>query len=130
MAERKAPRRRTGTTRRRITPRRRAPRVVVILAAYPRRVDAERAARALVRARVIACATVTPHGNAFYRWKGKERADASTLLWGKTTASRTRAAISAIRSTHPDRVPEILVLPVVGGDAGYLAWVRDEVRRR
>ncbi len=111
-------------------PRRRAPRVVMILSAYPRRVDAERAARALVKARVVACATVTPQGRAFYRWGGMERADWSALLWGKTTAARARAAVSAIRSSHPDRVPEILVLPVSGGYSAYLAWVEKEVRRR
>lgn len=111
-------------------PRRRAPKAVVILSAYPRRVDAERAARALVRARLIACATVTPHGNAFYRWGGKERAGPSTLLWGKTTAARARAAVSAIRDSHPDRVPEILILPVQGGHPAYLAWIQEEVRRR
>src|SRR4029078_5074344 len=47
---------------------------VVILAAYPRRLAAERAARALVRDGVLACATVTPGARAFYRWKGKDRA--------------------------------------------------------
>lgn len=118
MPKRKAPR-----------PGRRAPRAVVILSAYPRRLDAERAARALLRARVVACATVVPGGRAFYRWGGKERADSSTLLWSKTTAARARAAVSAIRSSHPDRVPEILVLPVSGGDAAYLAWLGKEVRR-
>ena len=111
-------------------PRRRAPRVVVILSAYPRRADAERAARALVRARVLACATVTPTGRAYYRWGGKERADPSALLWGKTTGARARAAVSAIRDSHPDRVPEILILPAQGGHAPYLAWIEGEVRRR
>ena len=119
MAERRKPR-----------PGHRAPRAVVILSAYPSRAAAERAARALVRSRVVACATVTPHGNAFYRWGGKERVDASTLLWGKTTAVRARAAVAAIRASHPDSVPEILILPVQGGYAPYLAWIEEEVRRR
>lgn len=109
--------------------RRRTPRAVVILSAYPSRLAAERAARALVRSRVVACATVTPNGRAFYRWEGKERADSSTLLWGKTTASRARAAVLAIKDSHPDRVPEILILPVRGGHAPYLAWIQSEVRR-
>ena len=131
MADRKAPRRRLTPRRRRTPrPRRRTPRAVVILSAYPRRVDAERAARALVRARVVACATVTPHGNAFYRWGGKVRAGPRTLLWGKTTAARARAAVSAIRDSHPDSVPEILILPVSGGHPAYLAWMEKEVRRR
>lgn len=111
-------------------PRRRAPRAVVILSAYPSRVAAERAARALVRTRVIACATVTPNGRAFYRWDGKERADRTALLWGKTTAARARAAVKAIRASHPDRVPEILILPVRGGHGPYLAWIEEEVKRR
>ena len=116
----------------RTTPRppRRIPRAVVILSAYPTRAAAERAARALVRSRAVACATVTPNGRAFYRWEGKERADSSTLLWGKTTASRAPAAVKAIRASHPDKVPEILILPVRGGHAPYLDWIEKEVRRR
>lgn len=100
---------------------------VLILAAYPKRAAAERAARELVRARVLACATVTYGARAFYRWKGRDHADPSTLLWGKTTAARAPAAVRAIRVGHPDDVPEILVLPVVGGHAPYLSWLRAEV---
>lgn len=102
-------------------------RPVLILAAYPRRAAAERAARDLVRRRILACATVTPHGRAFYRWKGKEHADPSVILWGKTLASRSREALRAIRESHPDQVPEILVLPIEGGHGPYLAWLREEV---
>ena len=113
--------------KRRRPPKRRA-RAVLILSAYPRRAAAERAARALVAARLVACATVTPGGRAFYRWGGTSRADASTLLWGKTSAARARAAVRAILAGHPDRVPEILVLPVAGGHGPYLEWLDREVR--
>ncbi|HET9252594.1 MAG TPA: divalent cation tolerance protein CutA [Candidatus Eisenbacteria bacterium] len=101
---------------------------VLILSAYPSRAAAERAARALVRDRVLACATVVAGGKAFYRWNGKEHADPSTLLWGKTLASRARAAVRAIRERHPDTVPEILVLPIRDGHAPYLEWLAGEVR--
>jgi periplasmic divalent cation tolerance protein len=101
---------------------------VLLLAAYPTRAAAERAAKSLVRERVLACATVMPGGKAFYRWNGKEHADPSTLLWGKTLASRSRRAVLAIRASHPDTVPEILVLPVRGGHVPYLEWLAGEVR--
>jgi periplasmic divalent cation tolerance protein len=101
---------------------------VLILSAYPSRLAAERAARALVRDRVLACATVVPGGRAYYRWNGKEHADSSSLLWGKTLASRARAAVEAVRAAHPDTVPEILVLPVRGGHGPYLEWLAGEVR--
>lgn len=100
---------------------------VLILAAYPRRLAAERAARDLVRDRLLACATVIPGARAFYRWKGRNHATPSTLLWGKTTRARAPAAVRAIRERHPDEVPEILVLPIAGGHAPYLAWLAGEV---
>ena len=62
------------------------------------------------------------------RQVSKEHADPSTLLWGKTLASRSRRAVEAIRAMHPDVVPEILVLPVRGGHVPYLEWLAGEVR--
>ena len=103
------------------------PRAVLILSAYPKRAAAERAARLLVDGGIVACATVVPNGRAHYRWKGKQRSEPSVLLWGKTTAARSRSAVRAIRDAHPDQVPEILVLPVSGGHEPYLAWIADEV---
>lgn len=102
---------------------------VLILAAYPRRAAAERAARALVRDRVLACATVASGARAFYRWKGRDQEEPSFLLWGKTTRANARAAVRAIKEGHPDQVPEILVIPIAGGHAPYLAWLAEEVRR-
>ncbi|MGH7680925.1 MAG: divalent-cation tolerance protein CutA [Candidatus Eiseniibacteriota bacterium] len=109
--------------RRRVTP----PRAVIVLAAYPGRGPAEKAARSLVEDRFVACATVAPGARAFYRWEGKIRADASVLLWAKTSAGRARVAVEAIRARHPDRVPEILVIPIRGGHAPYLDWLLREV---
>ena len=103
-------------------------RAVLVLSAYPGKAAAERAARRLVKDRVLACATVTADGRAFYRWGGKERAQRTALLWGKTLAPRARAAVEAIRASHPDTVPEILVLSIRGGHAPYLEWLAGEVR--
>ena len=107
----------------------RSARAVLILSAYPRRASAERAARSLVRRRILACATVASGARAFYRWSGRVRAEPSVLLWGKTSAARAAEAVRALRASHPDRVPEILVLPVQGGEPGYLRWLAGEVKR-
>ena len=108
--------------------RRRSPRIVLILAAYPKRAAADRAAKALVRDRVLACATVVPGARAHYAWRGKRHADPSTLVLGKTTAAKAKEAVRRIRASHPDQVPEILVFDVAGGAADYLAWVAKEVK--
>ncbi len=109
---------------------RRPPRAVLILAAYPRRAAAERAAKLLVRERLLACATVAAGARAFYFWQGREQAHASALLHGKTTASRADEAVRRIQETHPDQVAEILVLDVVGGNTEYLKWIANEVKGR
>jgi len=104
-------------------PRARA--AVVILVAYPRRAPALRAARALVRGGALACATVQGGATAIYRWKGRLHEEAGTLLWGKTTAGAATRAMEAIRATHPDEVPEILLLRVARGNPRYLDWLAE-----
>ncbi len=99
---------------------------VLILAAYPGREVAERAARKLVQAGVLACATVSD-GTAFYLWEGREHAEPSAMLQGKTTAARAREALRLIRESHPDKVPEILVFEIADGHPEYLAWVAEQV---
>src|SRR5690349_16721179 len=100
----------------------RAPRLAMIVAAYPTRASASRAARALVRNGTLACATVAPGATAFYRWKGRFHEVASVLLYGKTARGRSRAAIKAIATLHPDQVPEILALDVDDAQPAYAAW--------
>jgi periplasmic divalent cation tolerance protein len=102
---------------------------VLILAAFPGRPPALRAARALVRDRILACATVQSGATAVYRWKGRRCEERSTLLWGKTTAESADRAVRAIRAIHPDEVAEILVLRVAKGNAPYLDWVTRSVGR-
>jgi periplasmic divalent cation tolerance protein len=101
--------------------------VVLLLSAFPRRASAERVARDLVLAGVVACATVVGGGRAYYRWKNRLRAEPSVLLWGKTTSRGARAAVDAIRALHSDAVPEILVIRVRGGDPSYLRWIAETV---
>jgi len=107
----------------RVTKRRRSPAVALIVAAFPRRAPAARAARALVRDGVLACATVSAGARAYYRWEGKLVEEGSVTLWGKTSAAYAKRALAAIRALHPDRVPEILVLRTSASFPAYAAWV-------
>jgi uncharacterized protein involved in tolerance to divalent cations len=46
------------------------------------------------------------------------------LLVVKTRADRARDLVDGDRD-HPD-LPEVVMLPAVGGSLAYLDWVRDE----
>ena len=103
------------------------PGVVTILTTVAQAQDAARIAEMLLRDKLAACVQEMTIRSR-YRWKGKVQCDPELLLLIKTTADRAEAAVVAIRKIHPYELPEIIVLPVVGGLAEYMNWINDETR--
>ena len=101
--------------------------VVTIMTTVAREQDAARIADMLLREKLAACVQETTIRSR-YNWKGEIRCDPELLLFVKTAADRTEAAITAIRKIHPYELPEIIVLSVAGGLSEYLNWVNDETR--
>lgn len=100
---------------------------VVALSTVGTAQDAERIARALVERRLAACVNVVPGLVSIYRWKGSVERDEERLLVVKTRAEKVEALREALVALHPYEVPELLVLPVEGGHAPYLAWIAESV---
>ena len=91
--------------------------------------DAEVAAtlaRALVEERLAACVNVVPGARSYYRWEGAIQEDAELLLIIKTGVARVEALAARIKDLHPYELPEVLVLPAVGGSVAFLEWVETE----
>ena len=85
-------------------------------------------AHALVEERLAACVNVLPGVRSFYRWEGDVQDDAELLLVIKTRAGCCEALAARINALHPYDLPEVLVLPAVGGSAPYLAWITTETK--
>ena len=83
-------------------------------------------ARALVEERLAACVNLLPGIRSVYRWEGAIEEDAEVLLVVKTRADRAGALADRVVELHPYDVPEVVMLPVVGGSSAYLDWVRAE----
>ena len=98
----------------------------VALATAPDVEVAARIAHALVDERLAACANLVPQVRSIYRWQGRVEDDTEVLMVIKTRADRVAALADRLRALHPYEVPELLVLPVVGGLAPYLAWLGAE----
>ncbi len=93
----------------------------------PDRAAAERLASVLVEERLAACVQVLGPIVSTYRWKDQiERAD-EWYCHVKTTLDRLTAAQARIRELHSYEQPEIIALPITGGDPGYLRWIKDAV---
>ena len=58
-------------------------------------------------------------------WQGEVEGAEEVPIHIKTT-TRHAAVVAALAQMHPYDVPEIIVLPVIGGAAPYLDWVREQ----
>ncbi len=101
---------------------------IVILCTSASEEEAERIARHLLEERVAACVNVLPVHRSYYWWEGAIQSSAEYLLLIKSTATLFPAVEQAIRRMHSYEVPEVLALPVLGGSADYLTWLRANLR--
>ena len=84
-------------------------------------------ARTLVEEGLAACVNRLPGVVSNFRWAGRVEEEQETLLLIKSTAARLAALSARIKALHPYELPEVVAVPVSGGLAGYLDWVRSSV---
>src|SRR5699024_9043969 len=89
---------------------------------------AERRGTLVVDGRLAACAQVSGPVSSFYRWEGEVQSDDEWIVVIKTAADRLPTLTERIVEAHPYDVPEIVAVPVIGGNPAYLEWVREESR--
>lgn len=89
---------------------------------------ADELGRGIVDARLGACVQIVGPIRSIYRWKGEILNEQEWQCWIKTSADRLDSLTEYIKTNHSYDVPEVVVLPVVGGGADYLSWVTDETR--
>ena len=102
--------------------------IFVLMSTCPDAATAERIARELVGASLVACVNVVPGLRSIYRWNGAVQADEEVLMILKTRADRLSEARERLVALHPYDVPEVVALPVVDGHHPYLQWVADSTR--
>lgn len=88
--------------------------------------EAEALVRGLLERRLIACGTMLPGARSLYRWEGKLADETETVVLLKTRSACLGSVEAAFGELHPYKVPELLALPVTGGNAKYLDWLTGE----
>ena len=87
--------------------------------------EAASLAQALVNSRKAACVNILPRVHSTYWWHDKIEAEDESLLVVKTRLSLLDDLIGLVRQNHSYEVPEIIALPIVGGNQDYLNWIGD-----
>ncbi|HVA05392.1 MAG TPA: divalent-cation tolerance protein CutA [Acidimicrobiales bacterium] len=88
---------------------------------------AHRLATSCVDARLGACSQIVGPISSVYRWKGSLETAQEWRVETKTTAERIESLRSHIVTHHDYDLPEVVVVPIIGGSNEYLSWVDDEV---
>lgn len=88
--------------------------------------EAKEIGRALVEARLVACANVLPQMIPIFWWEGRVQEDSEAVLIAKTRAALVDSVIDFVRRQHSYECPAVLAIPVHAGNPGFLDWIDEE----
>lgn len=88
----------------------------------------EELASFIIENKLGACVNVVREVSSIYWWKGNIERDKESLLIVKTSAYKFNELIEKVKEKHPYTVPEIIALPIVGGNLDYLNWIDDSLK--
>ena len=89
--------------------------------------EAQQIAKLLLEQRQAACVNIISEVDSSFWWEGKIDSAQESLLIIKTRASLLPEIIKLVKEAHSNTVPEIIALPIVGGNQEYMDWINDSV---
>jgi periplasmic divalent cation tolerance protein len=106
-----------------------ASKLVVALTTCPDAQTAKALAEAIVQERLATCVNRISGVASTYFWDGRLQDESEILLIIKTSEARVDELKARLKSLHPYELPELVMLPVAGGNEAYLEWVRQGVEK-
>jgi periplasmic divalent cation tolerance protein len=88
--------------------------------------DARRISHILVKKQIVACVNIIPKIESIYKWQGKIENTEEVIIIAKTVDKNVKKVIQKIKSLHTYELPDIIVIPVIGGLKDYLDYIAYE----
>ncbi|KAL2251119.1 protein CutA, chloroplastic [Sesamum indicum] len=101
---------------------------IVVYVTVPNKEAGKKLAESIVKARLAACVNRVPGVESVYEWKGEIQTDSEELLIIKTRESLLGALTEHVKANHEYEVPEVIALPITGGNLPYLEWIKNSTR--
>ena len=99
---------------------------VVVFITTPNNDEADKIADVLVGQRKAACVNIVPQVRSRFWWQGKIESEEEALLVVKTRAALLDEVIALVKANHSYEVPEVIALPIAGGNEDYLNWLEED----
>jgi uncharacterized protein involved in tolerance to divalent cations len=100
--------------------------IVTVSIACGSNAEAQIIAKALVEARLAACAQ--SHAiTSTYRWQGAIETAPEIMLTVKTRLDKLPALEARVRELHGYAVPEIIAHPVIWASGAYVQWLNESL---
>jgi periplasmic divalent cation tolerance protein len=101
---------------------------IVVFITAAKAEEAQRIADVLLNERKAACINIVPRVSSLFWWQGKLESVEESLLIVKTKASVLDEVVNLVKEHHGYDVPEVIALPIIGGNQDYLEWMSKEVK--
>ncbi|XP_027901907.1 protein CutA 1, chloroplastic isoform X2 [Vigna unguiculata] len=101
---------------------------IVVYVTVPNKEAGKKLAESIVTEKLAACVNRVPGIESVYQWEGKIQTDSEELLIIKTRQSLLEALTEHVKAHHEYDVPEVISLPITGGNLKYLEWIKESTR--
>ncbi len=101
---------------------------ILILITAKNKKEAGKIAAALIKAKLAACVNLVNQVDSLFFWAGKIDKASEILLLVKSRKEKFPQLVKLVKSLHSYEVPEIIALPIIGGDKPYLRWIDAALR--
>ena len=100
---------------------------IVIFITCANKNEAKKIAAGLISAKLAACVNIVKGLDSLFWWKNKVDRAREVLLIVKSRKTKLARIIKKVRSWHSYSTPEIIALPIIGGDKDYLKWINESL---
>jgi periplasmic divalent cation tolerance protein len=100
---------------------------IVIFITCANKNEAKKMAAGLISSKLAACVNIVGGVESLFWWENKVDRAREVLLIVKSKKTKLARIIKKVRFLHSYSTPEIIVLPIIGGDRHYLKWIDESL---
>ncbi|XP_078441504.1 nitrogen regulatory PII-like, alpha/beta, partial [Wolffia australiana] len=101
---------------------------IVVYVTVPNKDAGKKLSESIIQEKLAACVNRVPGVESLYWWDGKVQTDSEELLIIKTRESLLKDLEQHVKANHEYENPEVIALPIIGGSAEYLGWIKNSTK--